>query len=66
VSVELFRRHADECRDLAAAATNASDRAFWLGLVERWRALENQRAQHPGREKSRPPLGRQSELAEVD
>jgi hypothetical protein len=44
VSVELFRRRADECRHLAAAATNASDKAFWLGLVERWETLEVQKA----------------------
>jgi hypothetical protein len=40
-SHEEFRRRADECRRLAAAARNASDRAFWLGLMERWRALED-------------------------
>jgi hypothetical protein len=66
VSVELFRRRADECRHLAAAATNASDRAFWLGLVQRWQALENQKAQHPVRDKSGSPLSRQSELAAID
>lgn len=38
-----FERRADECRRLAAAARNDSDRAFWLGLVERWQAVENQR-----------------------
>jgi hypothetical protein len=37
-----FRRRADECRRLAATARNASDRAFWLRLVERWQALESQ------------------------
>ena len=40
-----FRRRADECRRLAAAARNARDRAFWLGLVERWQALESQQRQ---------------------
>jgi hypothetical protein len=64
VSVEHFRRRADECRRLAAAATNASDKTFWLGLVERWQALEIQKAQQPV--KSRSPLKRQSELASVD
>ena len=39
-SHDEFRRRADECRRLAAAARNARDRAFWLGLVERWQALE--------------------------
>ncbi len=37
-----FRRRADECRRLAASARNARDRVFWLGLVERWQALEGQ------------------------
>jgi hypothetical protein len=62
VSVEQFRRRADECRRLAAAARNASDRAFWLGLVERWQTLESQKAQQAVRGKSRSPLRRQSEL----
>ncbi len=38
-----FERRADECRRLAAAARNDSDRAFWLGLVERWQAVESRR-----------------------
>jgi hypothetical protein len=62
VSVEQFRRRADECRRLAAAARNASDRAFWLGLVERWQTLESQKARQAVRGKSRSPLRRQSEL----
>jgi hypothetical protein len=62
VSVEQFRRRADECRRLAAAARNASDRAFWLGLVERWQTLESQKARQAVRPKSRSPLRRQSEL----
>jgi hypothetical protein len=62
VSVEQFRRRADECRRLAAAARNASDRAFWLGLLERWQTLESQKAQQAVRDKSRSPLRRQSEL----
>jgi hypothetical protein len=40
-SHDEFRRRVDECRRLAAAARNAGDKAFWLGLVARWRALEN-------------------------
>jgi len=39
VSVEHFRRRADECRRLAFDAGNARDKAFWLGLVARWQAL---------------------------
>src|SRR5215831_4579650 len=61
VSVEHFRRRADECRHLASVARNASDRAFWLGLVERWQALEVQKVQQPARDKSRSPFRRRSE-----
>jgi hypothetical protein len=66
VSVEHFRRRADECRRLATAARYASDKAFWLGLVERWQALEAQKAQQLVREKSRSPLRRQAELSAAD
>jgi hypothetical protein len=38
MSTDLFRRRANECRHLAAKARNANDKAFWLGLVERWEA----------------------------
>jgi hypothetical protein len=64
VSVEQFRRRADECRRLAAAARNDSDKAFWLGLVERWQALEGQKLQQAlrVRDKNRSPLRRQSAL----
>jgi hypothetical protein len=66
VTIELFRQRADECRRLASVARNASDRAFWLGLVERWQALENQKAQQTSRDKSRTLDRRQSVLASVD
>ena len=49
MSEDVFRRRADECRQLAAAASNAADKAFWLGMLERWQALEK------GRAKSRSP-----------
>ena len=64
VSVEQFRRRAEECRRLAAAARNDSDKAFWMGLVERWQTLESQTLQQASRvrDKSRSPLRRQSEL----
>jgi hypothetical protein len=62
VSVEHFRRRADECRRLASVARNASDKAFWLGLVERWEALEIREAKQPVRDKSRAPFRLQSEL----
>ena len=63
MSVEQFRRQADECRRLASMARNANDKAFWLGLVERWQALETQSAARSPRDKSRPR--RQSELSTV-
>jgi hypothetical protein len=64
VSVEQFRRRADECRRLAAVASNDSDKVFWLGLVERWQALEVREAQQAlrVRDKTRSPLRRPSEL----
>ena len=64
MSVEQFRRRADECRRLAAVARNDSDKAFWLGLVQRWQALESQKVQQASRvrDKSRSPLRRQSQL----
>jgi hypothetical protein len=61
VSVDEFRRRADECRRLAAAARNANDKAFWMGLVERWQALETQTVERPRREK--PKSRRHSELS---
>ena len=63
MSVEHFRRRADECRRLAINAHNAGDKAFWLGLVERWQALELRQAQQSVRDKSRPSLRRRPELA---
>ena len=44
-STDLFQQRANECRRLATAARKGSDRAFWLGLGERWQALESQSAQ---------------------
>ena len=44
-SHDEFRRRADECRRLAATARDVKDRAFWLGLVERWQALESHSVQ---------------------
>jgi hypothetical protein len=41
---ELLQQRAKECRRLAAAARNASDKVFWLGLIERWQAVESQSA----------------------
>jgi hypothetical protein len=45
MSTDLFQQRANECRRLAAAARKGSDRAFWLGLVERWQAVESRTAQ---------------------
>ena len=58
-SHDEFQRRADECRRLAAAARNARDRAFWLGLVERWQALENLRQPAPTLP---PPLAREGRV----
>ncbi len=60
MSVEHFRRRADECRRLASAARNASDKTFWMGLVERWKALESQKLRQLVQDKSRSPVRRQS------
>jgi hypothetical protein len=42
---DLIRQRAKECRRLASAAQNAGDKMFWLGLVERWQAVESRSAQ---------------------
>ncbi len=44
-STDLFQQRVKECHRLAAAARKGSDRAFWLGLVERWQAVESRTAQ---------------------
>jgi len=44
-STDLFQQRANECRRLATAARKGNDKAFWLGLVERWQTLESQSAQ---------------------
>jgi len=41
-STDVFQQRAKECRRLASATRNRSDRAFWLALVERWQAVESQ------------------------
>jgi hypothetical protein len=64
VSIEHFRRRADECRRLADDAGNASDKAFWLGLVARWEVLEIQKLQQVTQVRPRSPLRRQSVPAE--
>jgi hypothetical protein len=43
-STGLFQQRVIECRRLADAARNASDKMFWLGLVERWQVLESRSA----------------------
>jgi hypothetical protein len=40
-STDLFQQRVKECRRLAAAARKASDKVFWLGLVERWQSVES-------------------------
>ena len=53
----LLQQRVKECRRLAAAARKASDKAFWLGLAERWRAVESRSAcgRYPAPEHSTPP-----------
>jgi|SRR5579871_53757 len=53
-----FRRRAEECRRLAASARNAKDRAFWLGLVERWQAIAGESVGQPGTPCPPPRAGR--------
>lgn len=62
VILEEFRRRAEECRRLAAAARTASDKAFWMGLMARWQALESQTAERPRPQKP-ARTRRQSELS---
>jgi hypothetical protein len=52
-STDLFQQRANECRRLATAARKGNDKAFWLGLVERWQMLESQSAQRYRVEKVR-------------
>jgi hypothetical protein len=43
--VGVFRRHADDCRDMAREASEPSRRAAWEAMAERWAsAAEAQRA----------------------
>jgi|307.fasta_scaffold94448_1 hypothetical protein len=55
-----FRRRADECCRLAAAAGNASDKAFWLGLMERWQTLESRPRRKPKQRTPELPPDRRS------
>jgi hypothetical protein len=55
-STGLFHERANECRRLATAARKGSDRAFWLGLVERWQAVESRSTQRPCLRQG-PPAG---------
>jgi len=43
-STDLCQQKVVECRRLAAAARNAGDKMFWLGLAERWQAVESRSA----------------------
>lgn len=43
---EEFRKHADECRRMAAHTRDPESKAIWEGLAERWdrcAALQNNR-----------------------
>ena len=55
-STDLFQQRVKECRRLATAARKASDKVFWLGLVERWQAVESRSARrHCVRQGGAPP-----------
>ena len=54
-STDLFQQRAKECRRLAAAARNRSDKAFWLELVERWQGVENRNARRSCLRQDRQP-----------
>ena len=43
-STNLIQQMTKKCRRLAASARNTDDRTFWLGLVERWQAVESRSA----------------------
>ena len=58
----LLQQRVDECRRLAAAARKRSDKTFWLGLGERWQALESQSAQRYRRRQS-PQSGELESIA---
>ena len=40
-STDVFQQRAKECRRLASATRNRSDRTFWFALVEQWQAVES-------------------------
>jgi hypothetical protein len=44
-STDLIQQMTKKCRNLAAVARNADDRAFWLGLAERWKVVESRSTQ---------------------
>jgi len=39
---DFFQKEAQECRRLAARATEKNDREFWLRLAHRWESLLQQ------------------------
>jgi hypothetical protein len=44
---DLIRQMTKECRRLGSAARSADGRAFWLELIERWKAVESRSARQP-------------------
>jgi hypothetical protein len=50
---DLIQQMTKECRRLAAVARSADDRTFWLGLVERWEAVESRKRDNIARKKAR-------------
>jgi hypothetical protein len=58
---EFFEKEAQECRRLAAGATQKKDREFWLQLAQRWEWLLRP-SDGPKVERVRPLRPRQSVL----
>jgi hypothetical protein len=52
----FFQKEAEECRRLAAGATQKKDREFWLGLAQRWESLQRDASKPEGDHSG--PLGR--------
>jgi hypothetical protein len=50
---DQFRKQAEECRQLAATALKAVDKAFWLKLAEDWLKLA-QEADKPTKRRQEP------------
>ena len=59
--IDFFQNEAQECRKLAARATEKKDREFWLRLGQRWEWLLQQNG-GSAKQAVRPPRSRRSVL----